>query len=91
MVWSYCWLDKLLDVGMLVYHLGVSYVLRLTFFVIMYVSENNGDNDCLIFVTRGRLILCIDICVLCFHQAPNVGDHATSQETSEGYDYLLYV
>ena len=45
LVWSYRWLCNLLDAEMLVYLLGVSCVLRLTFFVSMYVFENNGDND----------------------------------------------
>ena len=53
MVWSYRWLYKLLDAGMLVYFLGVSCVLRLMFSVLMYVFGNNGDNNFVqIFDTR---------------------------------------
>ena len=36
---------KLIYAAMLVYLLGVLCVLRLTFSALMYVFENNGDND----------------------------------------------
>ena len=59
---SYRWLYKLLNAEMLVYPLGVS--------VLMYVFENNGDNDFVqMFATRATwsVNLCIDICVSCCH------------------------
>ena len=71
MVCSYRWLYKLLDAEMLVYLLGVSCVLRLTFSVLMYVFENNDDNDFVqMFDTRATwsINLCIGICVSRCHQ-----------------------